>query len=206
MTDLNCVDHLHIRQPLSILPTSLAMTDSLPLKWLRRYKWYFGLGLLVLCVQLFLANYLPTFGNRSHSGAGSNEPVASLPPASSAATADTAKPYQLREFELSIYPGCDIHTKDAVSAIHRASSQSCKQTIANITCAIQAETFYPARLPNSCPNENFIANRALGCFRDQKSARLLAGYFTNFKQLNTPGKCIQLCLQSGFLYAGVQFA
>lgn len=187
------------------------MTESLPLKWLRRYKWLFGLVLFILFVQLFLANYLPTLGNRSHSGAGPSHagdapishPPAPPPTPPLAPTAD--KRYQLRDAELSIYPGCDIHTKEAVSAIHRATTQTCKQTIANITCAIQAATFYPARLPNSCPNENFISNRALGCFRDQKKPRLLPGYFTNFKQLNTPGKCIQLCLQSGFLYAGVQF-
>lgn len=184
------------------------MTESLPLKWLRRYKWIFGLVVLILIVQLFLSNYLPTLGNRSHSGAGPSEVSRSIPPpttTSASVASDNVKKYQLRDSELSIYPGCDIHTKEAVSAIHRANTQLCKQTIANITCAIQAATFYPARLPNSCPNENFISNRALGCFRDQKKPRLLAGYFTSFKQLNTPGKCIQLCLQSGFLYAGVQF-
>lgn len=184
------------------------MTESLPLRWLRRYKWYFSIGLLILFVQLFLANWLPSFGNTAHDTRDSpSHSEASSPPHSSPTIAiETAKKYQLRDSELSAYPGCDIHAKEAVSAIHRATSQSCKQTIANITCAVQAGIFYPAVLPNSCPNESFISNRALGCFRDQKKVRLLGGYFTSFKQLNTPGKCIQLCLQSGFLYAGVQFA
>lgn len=121
-------------------------------------------------------------------------------------TTGAPKRYQLRLDELEFTPTCDIHTKEAVSAIHRASTQSCKQTIANVACAIQSKTFYADALPNYCPTGNYTANRAMGCYKDEKNFRVLSGYYMNFKTLNTPSKCIQLCLQSGFQYAGVQYS
>lgn len=101
---------------------------------------------------------------------------------------------------------CDIIAKEAISAIYRAQTHYCKELIANTTCAIQKGTFYPAALPNYCPHEPYHKNRALGCYKDDKKFRTLSGYYINFKTTNTPTKCIQLCLQSGFVYAGVQYS
>lgn len=101
---------------------------------------------------------------------------------------------------------CDIVTREAISAIHRAKSQECKRLIVNVTCDIQNDIFYPKILPNYCPNDNYQPNRFLGCFKDEKNYRILSGYYTNFKTSNSPKKCIQMCLQSGFLYAGVQYS
>lgn len=222
------------------------MNESLAGRWLRRYKLFFFLGLLIICGQLFLAYLLPIFGstddilpasghnhfaavttNHQLQAANSDDedgysnldarlrsstvdvsvPAVQIPlPTATQPSPSMQKKYHLRTDELEFKPLCEIDTKEAVSAIHRARSQSCKQTIANITCAIQAGTFYSRVLPNYCPNKNLIANRALGCFKDQKKFRLLSGYYTNFKTLNTPAKCIQMCLQSGFLYAGVQYS
>ncbi|XP_055612226.1 xylosyltransferase oxt isoform X2 [Uranotaenia lowii] len=108
--------------------------------------------------------------------------------------------------ELDFVPPCDIYSKETVSAIIRAKSQSCKRQIVDIACEIQKGTFYPKWLPNYCPNGNFVPNRSLGCYQDEKNFRLLSGYYTNFKSNNSPKRCIQLCLQSGFLYAGVQYS
>lgn len=108
--------------------------------------------------------------------------------------------------ELQFKPICDIVTKEAISAVQRAQTQSCKETIINITCAIEQNRFYAKRLPNFCPTGSYMANRALGCYKDDKKLRLLPGYYSNLKTLNTPEKCIQLCLQSGFVYAGVQYS
>ncbi|XP_063241407.1 xylosyltransferase oxt [Bacillus rossius redtenbacheri] len=108
--------------------------------------------------------------------------------------------------ELDFVPVCDIVTKEAVSAIHRAKTQRCKQTIANITCLIQRRLLYPRRLPNSCPSNGFTAGKSLGCYEDKKTFRLLSGYFANLKTTNSPQHCINLCLQSGFQYAGVQYS
>lgn len=108
--------------------------------------------------------------------------------------------------ELTFQPICDIVAKEAISAVIRAQTQLCKQTIINITCAIQNGQFYPASLPSYCPHEPFSKSRPLGCYKDDKKFRTLSGYYINFKTTNTPKRCIQLCLQSGFVYAGVQYS
>lgn len=112
----------------------------------------------------------------------------------------------LHSDELNIKTKCDIVSKEAISAILRATTNSCKELIANISCAIQNNEFYPIELPNQCPHEPYQAHRSLGCYKDDKKFRTLSGYYINFKTLNTPTKCIQLCLQSGFVYAGVQYS
>lgn len=197
------------------------MPETRATKWLRRYRWLILIIACVLIGQLVLALLLPKLSSshpQPHSGdrtAAASHPrnaptdasALQLTPQATAAptAAAAATQYTLRAGEVTVSDGCTIATKEAVSAIHRARTARCKQHIADVTCAIQAGEFYAHTLPNSCPNGSFIANRALGCYRDAKKARLLDGYYTNFKQLNTPGKCIQLCLQSGFLYAGVQY-
>lgn len=209
------------------------MTELLAGRWLRRYKLFFILVLLILCIQLFLAYLLPIFGSTddmilstygSHTHKSKHENLRDSPSVDDEEISNsntysksktskevketavgTTKRYQLRLDELEFTPTCDIHTKEAVSAIHRATTQSCKQTIANVACAIQTKTFYADSLPNFCPTGNYTANRSLGCYKDEKNFRVLSGYYMNFKTLNTPAKCIQLCLQSGFQYAGVQY-
>ncbi|XP_058124998.1 xylosyltransferase oxt [Anopheles ziemanni] len=111
----------------------------------------------------------------------------------------------LRLEELDFVPPCELTRKETVSAIHRAKSQSCKAKIVDVACKIKEGTFYPDQLPNSCPRGTHLPNRALGCFRDEKDFRLLSGYFTTFKTANSPEKCIRLCLQSGYPFAGVQY-
>ncbi|XP_071033432.1 xylosyltransferase 1 isoform X2 [Parasteatoda tepidariorum] len=53
--------------------------------------------------------------------------------------------------ELDFRPWCNITTKEAVTAIHRATTQACKHEIANITCLMQQGMLYPKRLPRFCP-------------------------------------------------------
>ncbi|KAM6904398.1 xylosyltransferase 2 [Xenentodon cancila] len=48
-------------------------------------------------------------------------------------------------------PKCDIIGKDALSALHRAGSQQCRQEIANIVCQHQAGKLMPNVLPQFCP-------------------------------------------------------
>jgi protein xylosyltransferase len=109
--------------------------------------------------------------------------------------------------ELKFKPKCDILSdKEVVSAVQRARTQECKKQIIDIACDIKSDTFYPKVLPNTCPSGNYIANRLLGCFQDDKKHRLLPSYYSNFKESNSPKKCIQMCLQSGYLYAGVQYS
>ena len=49
-------------------------------------------------------------------------------------------------------PKCDIIGKDALSALHRAGSQACRQEIANIVCRHQAGLLMPKALPQYCPH------------------------------------------------------
>lgn len=109
--------------------------------------------------------------------------------------------------ELRFKPKCDIlKDREVVSAVQRARTQKCKEFIVDVACEIKSEKFYPVKLPNTCPSGNYIANRSLGCYKDDKKHRLLPSFYTNFKETNSPKKCIQMCLQSGFLYAGVQYS
>lgn len=62
------------------------------------------------------------------------------------------KTSMLRLEELDFMPLCDIVGKEAVSAIHRAKTQHCKQQLANITCLNIRGDLYPQQLPHSCPN------------------------------------------------------
>uniref|UniRef100_A0A182XMH0 protein xylosyltransferase n=1 Tax=Anopheles quadriannulatus TaxID=34691 RepID=A0A182XMH0_ANOQN len=125
------------------------------------------------------------------------------------AARDDGKPHPnqhvLRLDELDFVPPCELTRKETVSAIHRAKSQSCKAKIVQVACEIQAGKFYPQRLPTFCPRGDHSPNRALGCFRDEKNFRLLSGYYSTFKTNNSPEKCIRLCLQSGYPFAGVQY-
>lgn len=107
--------------------------------------------------------------------------------------------------ELDFKPWCNITTKEAVSAIHRAKSQHCKREIVNVTCKIQKGELYPKQIVSSCPAPGVTKGKSLGCFQDDKSMRLLSGYYTNLEQTNSPQNCINLCLQSGFPYAGVEY-
>lgn len=112
----------------------------------------------------------------------------------------------LRVEELDFVPACDINTKEAISAIHRAKTQRCKQELVNITCFALKGLLYPKVLPNFCPNLGLTTGKSLGCFKDEKNYRILNGYYSNLKNNNSPENCIQLCLQSGYPYAGVQYS
>lgn len=112
---------------------------------------------------------------------------------------------KLRLDELDFIPPCEIKTKEAVSAIHRAKTQKCKQFIANITCLSYIKKLYPNELKSECPANGFATGKQLGCFKDEKNFRLLNGYY-GINKNNSPYNCIKLCLQSGFQYAGVQYS
>nr|XP_057905986.1 xylosyltransferase 2 [Doryrhamphus excisus] len=53
-------------------------------------------------------------------------------------------------------PKCDITGKDALSALHRAGSQRCRQEIADIVCLHQAGQLMPAALPQFCPQTGVL--------------------------------------------------
>lgn len=107
--------------------------------------------------------------------------------------------------DLPFQPKCNVQSKDALSAVNRARTTECKRQILDTVCAIESGTFYADYLTSQCPSGNYTRGRSLGCFQDEQANRLLGGYYVNNKGLNTPKKCIEMCLQSGFMYAGVQY-
>lgn len=113
-------------------------------------------------------------------------------------------PY-LRIEELDFTPACEIKSREAISAIHRAKTQICKQQIVNKTCRIQSGDFYPKYLPNYCISKKRTYGRHLGCYLDEKKLRLLSSFYGNYANHNSPKFCLDICVQAGFPFAGVQY-
>lgn len=111
----------------------------------------------------------------------------------------------LRLEELDFKPTCDITNREAISAVHRAKTQICKQQIINKTCMIQNGYFYPSKLVNNCPNNDHHYGKYLGCYQDEKKLRLLSSFYGNYGNTNKPVVCLDICVQAGFPYAGVQY-
>nr|Q5QQ54.1 RecName: Full=Xylosyltransferase; AltName: Full=Peptide O-xylosyltransferase [Ciona savignyi]CAI29051.1 protein xylosyltransferase [Ciona savignyi] len=51
-------------------------------------------------------------------------------------------------------PKCEITLKDSLSALSRATSDACKQQIADTACKMQDNTLFPESMPRTCPHEN----------------------------------------------------
>nr|XP_022917570.1 xylosyltransferase oxt [Onthophagus taurus] len=194
--------------------------------WMRNFRWFAGFGIVLFSFQLyFIYNVLNYENSKSWwSPRGDTQDSGSnLYPANSArrvrddfvddedlksqknkVTRSNHTLPRLRIEELDFTPSCQIKTKEAISSIHRAKTQQCKQQISNVTCLIQQGIFYPKRLPNFCDPKGH-KEASLGCFKDSKSFRILSGYFIGNVSKNSPEYCKYLCLQSGFPYAGVEY-
>lgn len=196
-------------------------------KWMRRYRTFFVIGIVILSFQVFLAvkflaisKNVSTEENKWGPSNSDNEGDQEVESNSArkikleddediVSSKSRYKPNQthyLRYEDLEFRPICHIETKDAISAINRAKTQKCKQLISNITCLSLTGKLYPSELKGSCPAKDFVAGRELGCFKDDKNYRLLVGYVGTYKKENSPKFCRQVCLQSGFPYAGVQYS
>lgn len=219
----------------------MVVTKTVDNRWMRRYKLFFLLGILILVIQIllavkFIASHTESSSNANvwtpHKGSVYKDESENSNSFNSARRSgliiddedasnvyyqktSTSKVYKstarvnqtvLRLEELDFVPACEISAKEAISAIHRARTQKCKQEIANTTCLIKQGLLYPNSLPNYCPNNDLESGKSLGCFKDEKTYRILNGYYGNYKTTNSPDSCIRLCLQSGFPYAGVQYS
>lgn len=99
-----------------------------------------------------------------------------------------------------------LASKEAMSAITRARTDTCKKAIYNVACKSEQQTLYPSSLPRLCPvqgQEPF--GKYLGCFRDNQKDRDMPNFNIQFAKDNSPKKCINFCLTGGYLYAGVQY-
>lgn len=195
-------------------------------KYLRRYRTCFIIGFIILSFQIFLvANFFahnksyvepekwePSDSERD---SGSNNEALNSARRSDDEETNLLAPQvrkagnnsvQLKIEDLNFDLPCQITEKQALSALNRAKSQRCKQLIANISCLSLDNQLYPSELTSSCPAKDFVKSKELGCFKDEKNFRLMNGYFGMSKTENSPKFCLNLCLQSGFPYAGVQYS
>ncbi|XP_033317275.1 xylosyltransferase oxt [Bombus bifarius] len=199
---------------------------------LRKYRILFVFGITVLCVQIYLAHIF--FGleirnrkfSRLSSGEDSSQPTEDeglpkglrqlkLPP-DKISNSNKILQFQrnrttrvkLDRKSLNFTPPCEFTGREAVSAVTRAQSQVCKQRIVNVTCLNQQGLLYPERIQSLCPHSPGFIDKpvSLGCFKDDKTLRILSGYYHVFKGNNSPERCAFLCLQSGYLYAGTEYS
>nr|SVE74964.1 EOG090X01AN [Daphnia dolichocephala] len=96
---------------------------------------------------------------------------------------------------------CGSLSKTALSAIKRATTKKCKEELRDIACRLKNNQLVPERLPNYCRRKDSVPGSSLGCFHDNHQSRLLSSYGVKLPRL-TNQKCIDLCAQSAFLYAG----
>ncbi|XP_017108947.2 xylosyltransferase oxt [Drosophila bipectinata] len=185
------------------------MEQSVSARWVRRYRAFFLVLLLIVGIQLFLAYKSLDIAGGSGSGSDEIELPANPPSPQAEAQSRPQSPTptrtKLTALQLGFQPECDILAKEAISALQRAKTKDCREHIAHTACAIQAGRFYAPQLRSSCPAGNHTANVSLGCFKDEKERRILAGYYSSSKTSNSPSSCVHLCLQSGYPYAGVQY-
>ena len=103
---------------------------------------------------------------------------------------------------------CNITDKLAVSAINRATSKKCRQSIVNLACASQKEDFYPSSLESEC-QVNFDYEKMgnhKGCFRDNTKSRIMQKHVKVLKRNNSPSNCIQYCTDVGSSLAGMIYS
>ena len=115
---------------------------------------------------------------------------------------------KLDKKSLNFTPACEITGREAVSAINRARTQKCKERIVNTTCLGQRGLLYPNKLDATCPHSVGFKKlpKSLGCFKDDKTLRILSGYYAIHKGDNSPEQCAFMCHQSGYPYAGVEYS
>ncbi|XP_076766039.1 xylosyltransferase oxt isoform X1 [Xylocopa sonorina] len=209
-------------------PHSISRSSSC----LRKYRILFVFGITILCVQIYLAHTF--FGleirnrkvSRLSSAEESSEPEEDeglpkglrqlkLPPDKNSNSNKILQSHrnrttriQLDRRSLNFTTPCEFTGREAVSAVTRAQSQVCKQRIVNVTCLNQQGLLYPERIQSLCPHSPGFVDKpvSLGCFKDDKTLRILSGYYHVFKGNNSPKHCAFLCLQSGYLYAGTEYS
>ena len=94
--------------------------------------------------------------------------------------------------------------KEAKSALNRAKSPKCKESLKKVACQPQNE-LYPPRFESLC---DFYQNLPyLGCFQDSFQNRILqnGSVKVNLKLTNSPEECARYCYERKFPFAGVQF-
>ena len=98
---------------------------------------------------------------------------------------------------------CVLH-KDAKSALNRAKSPQCKESLKTIACQAENE-LYPQNIQSSC--DFYQELPYLGCFQDYSQNRILqnGSHKVNLKLTNSPEECARYCYERKFPLAGLQY-
>lgn len=116
------------------------MEQSVSARWLKRYRAFFLILLLIVAIQLFLAyKSLDIVGGGSGSGFDAAEAPASPPPPHAQARVQPPARTKLTAQQLGFQPECDILAREAISALQRAKTKDCREHIAQIACAIKPD-------------------------------------------------------------------
>ena len=67
---------------------------------------------------------------------------------------------------------CPIENKDAISALSRAQTATCKQEITDIVCATRERSLYPLQLPRYCPHQGLYSSEGAA-----SKVKTLSGFF-----------------------------
>ena len=117
------------------------------------------------------------------------------------------QPPSLSKLDPSLKFPCNVTSKEAVSAITRATTLECRQELVDLVCQLEGGKVYPDSLPRSCPTqvEESEQGEHLGCYQDSFSTRLLQGHTLKLKETNSADACLEVCTEYGFSLAGLQY-
>ncbi|KAE9547979.1 hypothetical protein FO519_008812 [Halicephalobus sp. NKZ332] len=93
---------------------------------------------------------------------------------------------------------CDLSSSLIKSALERAKSESCRQSLKDTYCFHLDEDI---ELENQCPEfDKDRQGKFVGCFN---SSNLLSGYHYKFETTNDPDYCLQHCFRAGYELFGL---
>ncbi|TRY63197.1 hypothetical protein TCAL_03549 [Tigriopus californicus] len=179
-------------------------------------SWTFGkkiqLIFLVLIAlfgfQLMVGILFSSWENKIAANAPSTGvPASSKTTTVSPAISDNNTEWYFEEYDVWVNCPQEEFGKDAKSALLRAKSKSCRSQIANVTCLAARSQLFPTYLRNQCAQstDSRVVGTHLGCYKDSFSSRILNGGMTTYKTMLGKQKCLMLCTESGYLYAGLQY-
>lgn len=157
--------------------------------------------------QLIIGIMFSLGPNKTLDSAPSPRILASTTPSTLSAPLDNTTEWYFEEYDVWVNCPEQEFAKEAKSALRRAKSKSCRSQIANVTCLAARAQLFPKNLKNRCVQsiDSRVVGNHLGCYKDSFSKRILNGGMTSFKTHLGKQKCLMLCTESGYLYAGLQY-
>ncbi|CEF62907.1 Xylosyltransferase oxt [Strongyloides ratti] len=96
----------------------------------------------------------------------------------------------------------NLNNSLAKSTFERLKTEKCKKKVYDYICVEKM----PSNIHNSCPFfDEKLKGSYIGCYKDSRNKRILSSYDIVIPKMNSPKKCIDTCIQGGYIYAGVEF-